>query len=620
MDSATNKRLLRYALVACFFLASVVALSLASGNVAADTHTWISDTTKNANDATAWDSGSAPETGDNVVFNAAHVGSCTWNLDRSVVVVNSFTMATGYSGTVTQGAVDIGIGAGGFLMQAGTFTAINTQSIYDAGNFTRTGGTWTANRGNLYMTGEGSSFNCYLKLWSLYVQANISVPTSTDTIFNAFSLSEGKTITIAATKSLQIYDGALTTADIRGTITGGGALTLSFANSRDLPDLTNCSITTSYVYIRLVSGSGSSKALTATSDIDFRSQLEISSLHATYTCTLDMSSYHLSCNNMVIKTRGVLKGNASYINVNGNWNSASGGWQHDTSTVNITGSNRTVTLAAGQAFNKLNFVPPSTLYWQWNINIPSGTVYWNVTGLNATRAYDLWIDGALFSHHTSDANGTIAFSHGTWSAHWFQLKEPPLVSGTPMETYTVYFEYTFTASCDQTVTWTLVTSATFLSLTGSEVSGTPLALGVYDVSLMAVSSYGTDYLNWTLTIDKMYRPSIIGDDLTNISVGQPYYSEYTIDQDHIAWTLTTDADWLNLTDGVLSGTPGTEDAGTYHVVITAQNANGADTVSFDITVNDVTTSSNGFSNLAPFIGIAVILTLISMAFAGFGRS
>jgi len=46
-------------------------------------HTWVSDAADSASTAGAWNPASAPGAGDNIIFNSAHAGACTWDLAQA---------------------------------------------------------------------------------------------------------------------------------------------------------------------------------------------------------------------------------------------------------------------------------------------------------------------------------------------------------------------------------------------------------------------------------------------------------------------------------------------------------------------------------------------------------
>lgn len=78
-----------------------------------------------------WNQGIAPFNGADIVFNATSVKDCTWDLTTAVY---SFTLATGYTGEVTQGDVDMSIGAGGFRLLSGIFNPNSLRMVYCDGD------------------------------------------------------------------------------------------------------------------------------------------------------------------------------------------------------------------------------------------------------------------------------------------------------------------------------------------------------------------------------------------------------------------------------------------------------------------------------------------------------
>jgi hypothetical protein len=71
-----------------------------------------------------WNYGVTPYNGADVVFDGTSVKDCTWDLPDWLVMVNSLTLATGYTGTVTidDPNIDVNIGSGGLHLYGGIFT------------------------------------------------------------------------------------------------------------------------------------------------------------------------------------------------------------------------------------------------------------------------------------------------------------------------------------------------------------------------------------------------------------------------------------------------------------------------------------------------------------------
>ena len=108
-----------------------------------------------------WQGGGAPASGNTAIFNATASKSVT--IDTTVNVAG-VTIASGYTGTITQGAGQtITVGAGGYSQSGGTFSGGN--SAIDAnGSFSLGGGAFTNTSGVLSVSGNftlanGVTFN-----------------------------------------------------------------------------------------------------------------------------------------------------------------------------------------------------------------------------------------------------------------------------------------------------------------------------------------------------------------------------------------------------------------------------------------------------------------------------
>ena len=80
-----------------------------------------------------------PTNNSHVLYDATSVKSCTWDLAYPQFVAYSLTLATGYTGTLTQGDVDIGIGAGASRWRGGDVHRVGVQQVYCAGISIRVG-------------------------------------------------------------------------------------------------------------------------------------------------------------------------------------------------------------------------------------------------------------------------------------------------------------------------------------------------------------------------------------------------------------------------------------------------------------------------------------------------
>ncbi|MGA1794022.1 MAG: Ig-like domain-containing protein, partial [Thermoplasmatota archaeon] len=145
--------------------------------------------------------------------------------------------------------------------------------------------------------------------------------------------------------------------------------------------------------------------------------------------------------------------------------------------------------------------------------------------------------------------------------------------------------------------WDLVTDARFLSMDAETgiLSGTPTNddVGFYNVLITVKDRWSSDTTEFTLEVmNTNDAPEITSEDVLTVNEGETYLVDYTavdIDPtgDILTWTLLTNCHFLSMdrSTGVLSGTPGESDAGTYMVNVTVVDGNGGfDTHLFDLMV------------------------------------
>ena len=147
--------------------------------------------------------------------------------------------------------------------------------------------------------------------------------------------------------------------------------------------------------------------------------------------------------------------------------------------------------------------------------------------------------------------------------------------------------YTYTPSFNETVSMNATTDAAFLSWDGTKYTGTPGTsdAGTYWINITAMSVNGklTAYRNTTITIRDSWAPTI------NNSPGNGQetvylYCEPTFNETVGSISFNTNADFLSWHIGsrttghttfyYYSGTPGTDDAGTYWVNVSAVSTSG----------------------------------------------
>jgi hypothetical protein len=159
------------------------------------------------------------------------------------------------------------------------------------------------------------------------------------------------------------------------------------------------------------------------------------------------------------------------------------------------------------------------------------------------------------------------------------------------ELYSVDYEASDVDPTADILIWSLDTNASWLSINSSTgvLSGTPAIndTGTYYVNVsVSDGNGGLDWNNFTLEvvpgeIELNLPPIITTEDVKKAEVDKKYSVDYeATDEDspqiNLTWTMRTDAGWLmlNETTGVLDGTPGGGDVGSYWVNITVSDGEG----------------------------------------------
>ena len=240
-----------------------------------------------------------PAEGTNILFDATSAKACTWDLG---IMVHSFTLAAGYTGTVTQGAVDVD--CVDVAVHGGVLTGRATATWRCTGHFISATGSLTNGVLNLIMDGTGylGTSSRYLK--SLQVLGTVTLSTSVQ-VGNV----AGNHIIVGPGAVLDLANYGITWYPILssdsfvndGIVRGTGQLTLFTVTSPSvmLGEIT-CPLT-----IRLSSNSGSSRSVTMLGDASLAA-LTVSSAHASNTMTLDLDGHSISAKDVTVDARGIL--------------------------------------------------------------------------------------------------------------------------------------------------------------------------------------------------------------------------------------------------------------------------------------------------------------------------
>lgn len=268
-------------------------------------------------------------------------------------------------------------------------------------------------------------------------------------------------------------------------------------------------------------------------------------------------------------------------------------------------------------------------------NLPAWATFSSSTGRLAGTPSTSFA-GITFSGITiSVSDGAVSTSLPAFSIVVETGNRAPAISGTPAASATAGQAYTFQPSASDpdgdTLTFSITNRpvwATFSSSTG-RLSGTPSSAqaGTYSGISISVSdgAAGASLAPFAITVQSTNRPpSISGAPTTSATAGQPYTFQPSAsdpDGDTLAFSISNRPNWATFSSstGLLSGTPGAGDVGTYGgITITVsdgtssvslggfsiavmQNANGSVTLSW----NPPTTNSDG-SPLVDLAGFRIV--------------
>ncbi len=234
-----------------------------------------------------------------------------------------------------------------------------------------------------------------------------------------------------------------------------------------------------------------------------------------------------------------------------------------------------------------------------------------------------WDDGISLGNYWSDYenryvppatnNGTIwnisyVVDGGTSSKDNYPLVSPPIslpktlrISrnhkfDAPIDRdYSVEYWALYSGDRPDNISWAFSTNAGWLSFGADHIlKGKPTMsnLGTYWVNISVNDGTLFDFTNFTVKIIvKNFPPNIITTDVLSVDQWQKYRVDYdaTDDDKILEWNLVTEAGFLTIdqTTGILSGTPGLNDTGTFFVNVSVNDGELEDIAHFYLTVVDV---------------------------------
>ena len=293
----------------------------------------------------------------------------------------------GISSVFTQGG---DISSGDITVSYGTYTGDATHWISCSGNIiiqSAATTTITTNVLLISMTGTSKTIYCNnaVTFHSFEVTNSVTIQYTAVSILRVrYDMTISGTCTIESGQTLRYY--ADDTFTNTGVINGAGTFDLVIiAGGPSVYSWTPGIIDTE---IELgISAAASSSVISLATDAVFSSSVYVYSEHATNTCTFKTDNMTLSLMNMTVTTRAIFNGTASIIECWGNWDSANGSFESESSTITMYGDDTYAKLATGEGFNIIDIGASNIMVF---IDTTS-----TVSFANTTNAITLTPSGAI---------------------------------------------------------------------------------------------------------------------------------------------------------------------------------------------------------------------------------
>ncbi len=157
--------------------------------------------------------------------------------------------------------------------------------------------------------------------------------------------------------------------------------------------------------------------------------------------------------------------------------------------------------------------------------------------------------------------------------------------------YSVYYGAVDVDPTHDTLTWSVETDATWLSMHGNHLTGTPTNDDVGDHTVNVTVSDGRGGIDWSefnITVENTNdAPRILTSPSTSATEDEEYNQTFEAEDvdagDVLTWSMTGPG-WLTMDGAVLSGTPDNDDVGTHGVTVTVSDGEAEDALSFTVTV------------------------------------
>jgi hypothetical protein len=319
------------------------------------TVTWIASEAGLASNADNWSGGVTPRTGDDVIFDATSVNNCLWDLDASEVTVNSITIATGYTGTVTQGDVDIGIGDGGLIANSDTNIVMSkSKSIISSGDILIGNSNHTG--GNIVFVSDANMSMQSWALTSLTIRDNCKLTIEKQVLTERLFIAEDAQVIVPYDALLRYYLPKADNYRNDGEIIGDGTFSIELrfndASLSSIGDVQTDILVRIYPYQQ-----NRDYILTLNDDLSTPRRFSIIG-HSTYSINIDINGHSLNANGITVGMNGGIVGDGKIINA-GDFDASAGSFSFTGQYVQA--GDGTIKLAEGQKFNELLCIAPTKL-------------------------------------------------------------------------------------------------------------------------------------------------------------------------------------------------------------------------------------------------------------------
>jgi len=542
------KNIATASLVLMLALASFLSISFFASDQAsaARTCTWdggdVDDDLASSPDN--WDTNTAPIAGDSILFDATSTDPCTWNLALALV---SFTVANGYTGTITNAAT-FSLSNNFTPCYTGSTFIGGTYSYSVGGNYDSHLGTATMNTATIVMTGNGKTIQM-VNSYAARIGA-LSLIGGTITMASSFYLATYATISLTssilnmANHTINIYIGS----NIQ-VIQGSGSITTGSMNFQTIVGIRTMSISSNValginLYVWDNSGAATFKF---GSDIMTTGSFNA---YKTVGLTVNTNGYNLTCNDFVLINGATLQ-TQSPITITDNWNGANGTFTSGTSGVHFTGASGTIYANTNRFYNMMI-----------------------ETGASTTMQTDVYVSGYFWN------NGT--FSKG---GHMLYLNhdQAPTYSTSPITTADFEDAYAYDANAsDQEnlgLTYALTTdhpTAVIDDETGEVTTPGAVGNGTWSMDISVTDGNHTVYQNYSLAAENNEYPDIFSHPGHTVTEAVEYWYHLNATDPEgydLTYNMTTDAYWLGAIDedGYFYGTPGVGEAGAWSVNISVDD-------------------------------------------------